>query len=130
MAATSKSEYDFIWSNLPDKGLLRIDSIWNPSQFAGQISSFSSWGPTDGLTLKPEITGIGGNVFSAYVGNDYAVASGTSMASPAVAASAALVRQYLRESGVAEEQLPHMVNCLLMSTATPVRDAILLKEEP
>ena len=31
---------------------------------------------------------------------------------------------------VAEEQLPHMVNCLLMSTATPVRDAILLKEEP
>ena len=122
MAATSKSEYDFIWSNLPDKGLLRIDSIWNPSQFAGQISSFSSWGPTDGLTLKPEITGIGGNVFSAYVGNDYAVASGTSMASPAVAASAALVRQYLRESGVAEEQLPHMVNCLLMSTATPVRD--------
>ena len=122
MAATSRLQYDFIWSNLPDKDLLRVDTIWNPSQFAGQISSFSSWGPTDGLTLKPEITGIGGNVFSAYVGNDYAVASGTSMASPAVAASAALVRQYLRESGVAEEQLPHMVNCLLMSTATPVRD--------
>ena len=122
MAATSRLQYDFIWSNLPDKDLLRVDTIWNPSQFAGQMSSFSSWGPTDGLTLKPEITGIGGNVFSAYVGNDYAVASGTSMASPAVAASAALVRQYLRESGVAEEQLPHMVNCLLMSTATPVRD--------
>ena len=122
MAATSKIQYDFIWSNLPDQDLLRVDTIWNPSQFAGQMSSFSSWGPTDGLTLKPEITGIGGNVFSAYIGNDYAVASGTSMASPAVAASAALVRQYLRESGVAEEQLPHMVNCLLMSTATPVRD--------
>ena len=122
MAATSKLQYDFIWSNLPDKDLLRVDTIWNPSQFAGQMSSFSSWGPTDGLTLKPEITGIGGNVFSAYVGNDYAVASGTSMASPAVAASAALVRQYLRESGVEEAELPHMVNCLLMSTATPVRD--------
>ena len=38
--------------------------------------------------------------------------------------SAALVRQYLRESGVAEEQLPHMVNCLLMSTATPVQMCI------
>ena len=76
--------------------------------------------PTDGLTLKPEITGIGGNVFSAYVGNDYAVASGTSMASPAVAASAALVRQYLRDTGVAERIMPHMVNCLLMSTATPL----------
>ncbi len=122
MAATSRIQYDFIWYNLPDKDLLRVDTIWNPSQFAGQMSSFSSWGPTDGLTLKPEITGIGGNVFSAYVGNDYAVASGTSMASPAVAASAALVRQYLRESGVEEAELPHMVNCLLMSTATPVRD--------
>lgn len=122
MAATNKPEYDFIWSQQPDKGLLRVDSIWNPSQMAGQMSSFSSWGPTDGLTLKPEITGIGGNVFSAYLGNDFAIASGTSMASPAVAASAALVRQYLRQVGVAEEALPHMVNCLLMSTATPLRD--------
>ena len=122
MAATSRIQYDFIWSNPPDQDLLRVDTIWNPSQFAGQMSSFSSWGPTDGLTLKPEITGIGGSVLSAYIGNDYAVASGTSMASPAVAASAALVRQYLRDSGVPEEQLPHMVNCLLMSTATPVRD--------
>ena len=122
MAATSRLQYDFIWSNLPDQDLLRVDTIWNPSQSAGQMSSFSSWGPTDGLTLKPEITGIGGNVLSAYIGNDYAIASGTSMASPAVAASAALVRQYLRESGVAEAELPHMVNCLLMSTATPVRD--------
>ncbi len=121
-AATSKMQYDFMLVERPDQNLLRVDTIWNPSQTAGQMSSFSSWGPTEGLTLKPEITGIGGNVFSAYVGNDFAVASGTSMASPAVAASAALVRQYLRQTGVAEDKLPHMVNCLLMSTATPVRD--------
>ena len=44
------------------------------------------------------------------------------MASPAVAASAALVRQYLKEQGVAEEALADMVNRLLMSTATPIVD--------
>ncbi len=102
---------------------VRVDDVWNPTDTAGQMSSFSSWGPTEGLALKPEITGIGGNVFSAYYGDYFAILSGTSMSSPAVAASAALVRQYLRENKlVAEEDLAYAVNCLLMSTATPVFD--------
>lgn len=102
---------------------LRVDAFWNASETAGKMSSFSSWGPTEGLTLKPEITGIGGNVFSAYMGNQFAVMSGTSMSSPAVAATATLVRQYLKEQGIEESQIPHIVNCLLMSTATPIVDA-------
>lgn len=102
---------------------LLVPDTWNPSALAGEISSFSSWGPTEGLTLKPEITGIGGNVFSAYYGTYFAISSGTSMSSPAVAASATLLRQYLRKNGlVAEEDLAYVVNCLLMSTATPIVD--------
>ncbi len=102
---------------------LVIADAWYDSAVAGEISSFSSWGPTEGLTLKPEITGIGGNVFSAHMMDQFAVMSGTSMASPTVAASAALLRQYLRENElVAEEDLAYVVNCLLMSTATPVYD--------
>ncbi len=104
-------------------GVLQVDDTWIPMWKAGEMSSFSSWGPTESLTLKPEITGIGGNVFSAHMGNQFAVMSGTSMASPTVAASAALLRQYLQENElVAEEDLPYVVNCLLMSTATPVYD--------
>ena len=101
---------------------IRVEAFWNPSETAGQMSEFSSWGPTDGLTLKPEITGIGGNVFSSWSGNSFVVSSGTSMATPAVAASAALVRQYLKELGVAEEALADTVNRLLMSTAAPIVD--------
>lgn len=86
------------------------------------MSSFSSWGPTEGLSLKPEITGIGGNVFSAYYGEFFAVASGTSMSSPAVAASMALLRQYLKTTSIPEEDYAKVANCLLMSTATPIVD--------
>lgn len=123
-AGTSLGHVSFMQSYGHTPGnSLRVDAFWNASETAGKMSSFSSWGPTEGLTLKPEITGIGGNVFSAYMGNQFAVMSGTSMSSPAVAATATLVRQYLKEQGIEEDQIPHMVNCLLMSTATPIVDA-------
>ena len=122
-AGTSLGNVEFMqnYGHTPGNPL-RVDLFWNASETAGKMSSFSSWGPTEGLTLKPEITGIGGNVFSAYCGSQFAVMSGTSMASPAVAATATLVRQYLKEQGIEEAQIPHMVNCLLMSTATPIVD--------
>lgn len=117
------AQYNWMVAQNPPEGLIRVDDVWNPSATAGQMSSFSSWGPTDGLTLKPEITGIGGNVFSAYYGEYFAIASGTSMSSPAVAASAALLRQYLTENNlISGDNLNTVVNCLLMSTATPVFD--------
>lgn len=120
---SDKGQYEWMLMMSPPKGIVRVDALWNPSATAGQMSEFSSWGPTEGLTLKPEITGIGGNVFSAYYGEYFATASGTSMSSPAVAASAALLRQYLTENElVDQEELAHAVNCLLMSTATPVYD--------
>lgn len=120
MASTSEEDYKFMLGFTPDT--LRVDGQWNSSSVAGEMSSFSSWGPTDGLTLKPEITGIGGNVFSAYYGTYFAVASGTSMSSPAVAATAALLRQYLKGTDLDEKELAHVVNCLLMSTAAPIVD--------
>ena len=122
MVSTSYREYSWMLQQKPPENRVRVDAQWNPSDFAGEMSSFSSWGPTDGLTLKPEITGIGGNVFSAYYGDNFAVASGTSMSSPAVAATAALVKQYLKTTDLNEEELTHVVNCLLMSTATPILD--------
>lgn len=63
-------------------------------------SSFSDWGPTPDLQLKPEMAAPGGNISSAKPGGGFQLMSGTSMASPHMAGAAAVVRQYLQEKRV------------------------------
>lgn len=59
------------------------------------MSDFSSWGVPSDLSMKPEITAPGGNIYSVNGavagGQAYEVMSGTSMAAPQVAGMAALV---------------------------------------
>jgi hypothetical protein len=64
---------------------------------AKKMSEFTSHGPTPTLDFKPEVTGFGGKIFSLHNGNTYQSMSGTSMASPFVAGSSALVYQSIAE---------------------------------
>lgn len=92
------------------------------------MSSFSSWGVPGDLSLKPEISAPGGNIYSVNGGvaatDRYELMSGTSMASPQVAGMVALVQQYLREQGIEESGMTSraLTQSLLMSTATALRD--------
>ncbi len=100
------------------------------------MSDFSSWGVPSDLSLKPEITAPGGNIWSIngthkengelLGGTDaYELMSGTSMAAPQVAGLAAVVQQYIRDNKLSQDGLTDraLTQSLLMSTAVPMKDA-------
>lgn len=99
-----------------------LKSVPNPERDG--MSSFSTWGTTPDLQLKPELTAPGGNIYSIQNGNQYTTMSGTSMAAPHASGGAALVKQYV-ESLIDKKVLPDMseaekvdfTSILLMNTA-------------
>lgn len=97
------------------------------SPTGGQMSDFSSWGGTPDLKLKPEITAPGGNIYSSLNGNRYGNLSGTSMASPHIAGSSAVMEQYvngeLEGTSMTQTERRKLINNLLLSTATVVKDS-------
>lgn len=89
------------------------------------MSSFSSWGVPGDLTLKPEITAAGGNIYSTLNGGTYGQMSGTSMAAPSIAGLSALMIQYIEENDLAAKSgltSRALAQSLLMSTAKLLTD--------
>ncbi|MBQ8551479.1 MAG: S8 family serine peptidase [Clostridia bacterium] len=98
---------------------------------AGLISSFSSYGTTPSLTLKPDISAIGSSVLSTVVGGGYSSSSGTSMASPQLAGACALLIEKARNSGITDNAaLAVDVKNALMNTASPILQANGIEYSP
>jgi hypothetical protein len=96
----NKLGYDLIRGMNNAKNSLTVAAILNVPTYVDassvQMSSFSSWGPTDDGRIKPEISAKGVNVFSPVGTSDtsYDTYQGTSMASPAVTGVCLLLQQH------------------------------------
>jgi minor extracellular serine protease Vpr len=85
---------------------------------SGKVADFTSFGPTPNYTLKPDLAAVGVNVYSSVVGGGYEVYNGTSMATPHVAGSSALLLALHPDWSPAE------VKAALMGTARPGTDSV------
>ena len=91
-----------------------------PSLTAYQMSEFSSWGVAPDLSLEPDITAPGGNIYSTINNGMYGLMSGTSMAAPNISGLSALVMQYARANFPEGTDYRELVQNLLISTAAPL----------
>lgn len=96
--------YDIISTNANAKNILTVgalaSSLTLPTRASAySLTSYSAWGPTDDGRIKPDIMGIGSNIYSTtntsnVVNNNlYEYNSGTSMSSPQVAGSLFLLQE-------------------------------------
>ena len=92
------------------------------------MSSFSSWGVTPDLRLKPEVAAPGGNIYSAVPGGTYEFMSGTSMATPQMAGVSAVILERVQNdplfASMSAREKIDVVQNLIMGTATPVVDPL------
>jgi hypothetical protein len=97
------------------KNTLTIGDIYNGNY---TINNASSCGPDGDGRIKPEIVAGGTNIYSTWPYNNYISATGTSMSSPTVAGSLALLLQRYRQLNGGTDPPSALLKALVCNTAT------------
>jgi hypothetical protein len=107
------------------KNIITVGAIAAFETYTGpqvvQMSSFSSWGPTDDGRIKPDLVGVGVSVFSSSIANggttdSYSNLSGTSMATPNVSGSLLLLQQLFAQRNNGRYMRSATVKALAINT--------------
>ena len=88
------------------------------------MSSFSSWGPVDDGRIKPDIVGKGVSVYSTMDGSNtsYSSLNGTSMSTPNVVGTLALLQKYYQDTHDASPMRSATLKGLAIHTADEAGD--------
>lgn len=81
------------------------------------MSSFSSWGPMDDGRLLPTVSSLGVQVYSLAIANNYTKMDGTSMSTPIVTGTLALVTERYKQLNNGQEPLSSLMRALAANTA-------------
>ncbi|MFC1748141.1 S8 family serine peptidase [Pseudomonadota bacterium] len=85
----SDGNYDSIDTAGAAKNVITVGAV----DSAGNISSFSGWGPADDGRIKPDVVANGLSVYSTLSNSNYGSMSGSSMSTPAVTGALALISE-------------------------------------
>lgn len=114
----------------PDEALkvsIVVQALNNSARQTDLMSDFTSYGPTSSLAFKPDISAPGGHIWSTQNNNGYTNMSGTSMASPFIAGTQALVSQTMNDKNgafyatyqkMSAEERTAFIKTLEMNTAS------------
>ncbi|WP_439490724.1 S8 family serine peptidase [Algoriphagus sp.] len=107
------------------KNVITVGAVSNVPDYTGpssvNMSNFSSWGPTDDGRIKPDLVGMGVNVFSSAIADGgatdaYATLSGTSMAAPNVSGSLLLLQQLYSQRNAGRFMWSSTLKALALNT--------------
>ncbi len=107
--------YDCLTRNANSKNIITVGAI----NSGGQMTSFSSWGPTNDGRIKPDIVAKGLQVYSTVYDDeeDYGVKSGTSMSSPMISGSIGLMLHHQENLHPGQKLLSSTIKALIIHSA-------------
>ena len=123
-----KSDAEILLASESTRISIEQRNIISDSPEYGLMSDFSSWGPNGLLELKPDITGFGSDIYSAFADNKAGNMSGTSMSCPYITGVSLLIRQLLVETETDYSEIDGIdnigdrVNMMMMNSAEILTD--------
>lgn len=112
-----QSRYDTITSaGATSKNTITVGSVND----RGDVSGFSSWGPTDDGRLKPDLMANGNYVETTTLGDNYAGTSGTSISAPAASGAIVLVNDAFQDK-TGNLPSPATAKAILIDTTNDIK---------
>jgi len=116
--------FDTISAHGVAKNILTVGAVYDVPDYSSPsdvfMSTFSGWGPADDGRIKPDIVGNGIALYSSIGTSDTAYSdtySGTSMSSPNVAGTLALLQQYYQSTHSSSSMRSATLKALVLHTA-------------